>query len=123
MSLEARLITVRGNSLIENATNQAMIQSVSSGSSPALIFYEMTPSVSIGRSQHSALDVDVEACRRNNVALARRNSGGQAVYIDNNYIESLPAEMIRLTNLKYICYIGNNNIYIPHILIRLFKLT
>ena len=86
MSLEARLITVRGNSLIENATNQAMIQSVSSGSSPALIFYEMTPSVSIGRSQHSALDVDVEACRRNNVALARRNSGGQAVYIDNNYI-------------------------------------
>lgn len=61
----------------------------------------------------------------NNIRIIDKNISNlidlKYLYIDNNYIESLPAEMIRLTNLKYICYIGNNNIYIPHILIRLFN--
>ena len=86
MNLETRLFTVKGNTITENATNRALVESIARGAYPALVFYDLAPSVSIGRAQHSILDIDLEAVKRSKVALARRDSGGQAVYLDESYL-------------------------------------
>lgn len=51
-----------------------------------IAFTSWKPTVLIGNSQSLHLDVDQEACKRYNVAIVRRFSGGQAVYIDENYL-------------------------------------
>ncbi|XP_065184571.1 lipoate-protein ligase A-like [Sycon ciliatum] len=47
-----------------------------------LLFYVNTPSVVIGRMQNPWLEADLDYLRRNHVTLARRRSGGGAVYHD-----------------------------------------
>lgn len=69
------------------ALDEAMLNLISGGESPAtLVFTEWKPTVSVGRAQSVELDVDEEACRKHGAALVRRQSGGQAVYVDEGYI-------------------------------------
>ena len=49
-------------------------------------FTKWLPSVVIGSSQSLALDVNLEECRRRGISVVRRFSGGQAVFLDENYI-------------------------------------
>ncbi len=51
-----------------------------------IAFTKWQPSVLIGNSQSLKLDVNSETCRENGVGIMRRFSGGQAVYLDENYI-------------------------------------
>ncbi|MEK6839839.1 MAG: hypothetical protein AABX72_02780, partial [Nanoarchaeota archaeon] len=68
------------------AVERAVFEGVSKGtSSPTLLFSTWAPTVSLGRSQSYALDVDAEACKKYGVQIIRRHSGGQAVYLDEGY--------------------------------------
>ncbi|MDR1562039.1 MAG: lipoate--protein ligase family protein [Dysgonamonadaceae bacterium] len=47
-----------------------------------LLFYINKPSVIVGRNQQIEAEADIEYCRRNNIEIIRRLSGGGAVYHD-----------------------------------------
>jgi len=58
-----------------------------------LLFYDNSPSVVIGRNQNPWKEADLEWCGRNGIRLARRISGGGAVYHDQgnlNYAYFVP---------------------------------
>lgn len=52
----------------------------------AILFYENTPSIVMGRFQNPWLECDFEAIKRDNVHLVRRQSGGGTVYHDSGNV-------------------------------------
>jgi len=88
MNLEMRLLDLDiNNGWYNTALDQAILESVARGESPpTLVFTKWEPTVSIGNSQHYGLDVDQAACDKHRVAVVRRRSGGQSVYLDEDYL-------------------------------------
>lgn len=66
-------------------TNMAIDEAVAERGTPTIRFYRWRPSaVSIGYFQSLHDEVDLEACRRDDVDYVRRRTGGGAVYHDYN---------------------------------------
>jgi len=88
MNLEWRLLNLeKQNGLFNTALDSFFVRSVASGNSlPSFILTEWKPTVSIGCSQSFSLDVNKEECKKYGIDIVRRESGGQAVYLDENYI-------------------------------------
>lgn len=88
MNLEWRVLKFEeSESEFNVALDRAILKEVNDGKSPpTIVFTKWKPTVSLGRSQSYALDVDEEACKRHSVTIVRRDSGGQAVYLDKSYI-------------------------------------
>lgn len=66
--------------------------------------WRVAPTVICGRNQDIALEVDLDYCRRNGIAVVRRRSGGGAVYADrNNYMFSYitPSEHVTTVFASY----------------------
>lgn len=86
MNLEFRLLDLgKKRGLFNAALDIAIMKEVVNGR-PSFVFSEWEPSVSIGCSQSYLLDVNEEECRKYGIQVVRRESGGQAVYLDENYI-------------------------------------
>ena len=68
------------------ALDQILLENAEEIQEFAIAFTRWRPTVSIGNSQSLHLDVDQESCKRNGVAVVRRFSGGQAVYVDESYL-------------------------------------
>src|SRR3989344_7533226 len=87
MNLEWRIIdTGEREGSFNTAIDVALLESVGNdGSKPAIVMTEWKPTVSLGNSQSYFLDVDEKACKKHNVQVVRRRSGGQAVFLDENY--------------------------------------
>ena len=87
MNLEWRIIdTGEREGSFNTAIDVALLESVGNNESkPAIVMTEWKPTVSLGNSQSYFLDVDEKACKKHNVQVVRRRSGGQAVFLDNNY--------------------------------------
>jgi lipoate-protein ligase A len=66
----------------EPQTNCALEASLLAGKQEILLFYINRPSVIIGRNQCMEAEADMDYCRRNDIAVVRRTSGGGAVYHD-----------------------------------------
>jgi lipoate-protein ligase A len=77
-------LPVKG-ALFNTALDQFLLQKASQGEF-SLVFTRWQPSVLIGNSESLALDVDQQECKKRGVSIMRRFSGGQAVYLDENYI-------------------------------------
>lgn len=88
MNLEWRLIELeKKDGLFNSVIGLAILREISRGrSKPAFVFSEWEPTVSIGCSQSYLLDVNAQACEEHGVSVLRRKSGGQSVYLDDNYI-------------------------------------
>ena len=63
-------------------TNCALEASLLAGQQEVLLFYINRPSVIIGRNQRMEAEADMDYCRRNDIVVVRRISGGGAVYHD-----------------------------------------
>jgi len=87
MNLEWRIIDIEEREgSFNTAIDVALLESVGNNESkPAIVMTEWKPTVSLGNSQSYFLDVDEKACKKHNVQVVRRRSGGQAVFLDNNY--------------------------------------
>jgi lipoate---protein ligase len=72
------------DSFMKMAVDETILNSVGSGSSPpTLRFYSWKrPAVSLGYFQSIGKEIDVDACRRDNIEIFRRMTGGGAVYKD-----------------------------------------
>jgi len=84
---EWRLIELTVNDAYMNmAIDEAILTMIQKGKSPNTIrFYRWNPSaVSIGYFQSLIDEVDIEACKKLNVDIVRRITGGGAVYHDYN---------------------------------------
>ncbi len=69
------------------AIDEAIFAKIKKGTAQNTItLTEWKPTVSIGYSQRCEVDVDIQACRRKNIDIVRRYSGGKSVYLDENYI-------------------------------------
>ena len=88
MNLEWRVIELgRREGSFNTAVERVLFESVAEGTSkPVLLFTEWKPTVSLGNSQSYVLDVDHDACKKHDVEVIRRRSGGQAVYLDEGYV-------------------------------------
>ena len=86
MNLEWRLLDLeKKDGVFNTALDLSLLEEIGNGEKPTLVFSTWKPTVSIGNAQNYFLDVDKEACDRNNVDVVRRKSGGQAVFLDDNY--------------------------------------
>lgn len=74
---------------------------------PILLFYINQPSIIIGRAQNPWLECDLELMAENNILLARRTSGGGAVYHDRG-------------NLNF-CVLSPNNYFDKNLNLNLIK--
>ncbi|RMD65895.1 lipoate--protein ligase family protein [Candidatus Pacearchaeota archaeon] len=96
MKLEARLVKLSARSgefnnaldsyLIEQAKTQQLAYAPSPETRAAVFLTHWMPTISVGNTQKISLDVDKDACNRQGVSIVRRHSGGQAVYLDQNYL-------------------------------------
>lgn len=73
------------NALYNTALDQLLLEEAAQGRF-TIAFTSWLPSILIGNSQSLALDVDMAKCREKGISVMRRFSGGQAVYLDKNYI-------------------------------------
>lgn len=73
------------DALFNTALDQFLLEKGSEGQIN-LAFTTWRHSVLVGNSQSVALDVDVKECGERAISVMRRFSGGQAVYLDENYI-------------------------------------
>lgn len=106
MSLEARLLDLDvRDGRFNNGLDQALIESVASSQAlPTLVFSRWSPTVSIGRSQSYEKDVNRVESKKKGITVTRRQSGGQAVYVDDNYLvfalvakpDSFPSDLTHL---------------------------
>ncbi len=83
MSLEWRVVKLEQQ---DGCFNTLLDEVLLENATPTIAFTSWNPTVSIGRNQSYTLDIDEEACKRHGVCTVRRRSGGQAVYLDNDYI-------------------------------------
>lgn len=79
-----RLVKLSYQSVFENlALEETLARSFAqSGSSPTIRLWRNPQAVILGRFQDAEAEADIELCRRNGIAIARRFSGGGAVYHD-----------------------------------------
>ena len=68
------------------ALEQALLEDTEASQEFTIAFTGWKPTVLIGNSQRSSLDVDQRTCKDRGIPIVRRFSGGQAVFIDKNYI-------------------------------------
>ena len=69
------------------AFDQALIDLHRAGTIPdTLRFLRFTPSALIGRHQILAHEIDIEFCRARGIAIARRITGGGALYLDGDQL-------------------------------------
>ena len=69
------------------AFDQAMIESHRAGKIPDSIrFIRFPPTALIGRHQALSHEVSVDYCRQNNIGIARRITGGGAIYFDEGQL-------------------------------------
>ncbi|HLP79500.1 MAG TPA: biotin/lipoate A/B protein ligase family protein [Acidobacteriota bacterium] len=88
MNLEIRVLQTPTNTGIFNTAVDVVIQKAVAQkiSPPTILYTNWEPTVSIGYAQKCDADVDLAICEKENVHLVRRKSGGQAVYLDEEYI-------------------------------------
>lgn len=69
------------------ARTQALLESVGAGRAPRTISFERwdRPALILGTSQRGS-DIDVQACRRRGISVARRLAGGKAVFATPDYL-------------------------------------
>lgn len=68
---------------LNQALEELLLKSVSNRSYDIILrFWKAEPSVIIGRHQSIKAEVNLKACRKNNIPIIRRISGGGAVYLD-----------------------------------------
>jgi len=106
MTLDIRVLELDLKSGVYNTAIDSVLQNeVSTGQSPAtILFTRWEPTVSLGITQNSDLDVDLAACDKYGVQIVRRKSGGQSVYLDDEYIvysviaprDKFPADLTHL---------------------------
>ena len=73
----------RNDAYTNMAIDEAVSESVRSGSQPTIRFYGWNPSaISIGYFQGIDREVDIEKCRKLGIDIVRRRTGGGAVYHD-----------------------------------------
>lgn len=78
-----RLLEVSRPSAFANlAVEEALARSHVGPSLPVIRMWRNPPAAIVGRFQEISAEVDVELCRKNNIAIARRFTGGGAVYHD-----------------------------------------
>ena len=66
-----------------------MIEEHQNGSIPDSIrFLRFPPTVLIGRHQALSQEVQVAYCQKNNIGIARRITGGGAIYFDEGQLNS-----------------------------------
>jgi lipoate-protein ligase A len=90
--MEWRMITSGfGTAAYNMAVDEAILRAHAAGSVPPTIrFYGWSPpAVSLGYFQKAQAEVDIEACRREGVALIRRLTGGRAVLHDRELTYSI----------------------------------
>jgi lipoate-protein ligase A len=69
------------------AFDQAMIDARKAGSIPDSIrFLRFPPTVLVGRHQALSREIRIEYCRANDIAIARRITGGGAIYFDEGQL-------------------------------------
>lgn len=69
------------------ALDEALLESIGKGESdPTIVITKWLPTVSIGRSQSVVLDVNQEYCQDKGIFIVRRMSGGQAVFLNEDYL-------------------------------------
>ncbi len=91
MSLDEKVLRVVKLDHCDSYFNTALDESIlrlteKNISLPSIIFTKWEPTVSIGRTQDLEKDVDLEAAKKYGAVALRRRSGGQAVYLDEDYI-------------------------------------
>jgi lipoate-protein ligase A len=65
------------------AIGQALVESRQAGKSPdTLRFLRFPPTALIGRHQALKQEIDLDYCRRNDIGVVRRITGGGAIYLD-----------------------------------------
>lgn len=73
------------------ALEQILLENAEKTQEFTIAFTRWRPTVSVGNSQSLQLDVDQKNCKKHGVAVVRRFSGGQAVYIDESYLSFIIA--------------------------------
>lgn len=68
------------------AVTAALVEGRAAGARDAIRFHRYEPSVLIGAGQEAEKAADLAACRRHGVAVARRVTGGGAVYMDEGVL-------------------------------------
>lgn len=68
------------------AFEKVLLENTEASQGFTIAFTSWKPTVLIGNSQRLGLDVDQETCEDWGIPIVRRFSGGQAVFIDENYI-------------------------------------
>lgn len=69
------------------ALDQAMIEAHQAGSIPdSLRFIHFPPTALVGRHQVLGREIDLDYCRRHGVGVARRITGGGAIYLDEGQL-------------------------------------
>ncbi|TDH06467.1 hypothetical protein EPR50_G00113720 [Perca flavescens] len=77
-----QVLVSRSTDVFENLALEQWLDSSSSPGARRLLLWRNRPAVVIGRHQNPWAECDLAAARRRGVALARRRSGGGAVYHD-----------------------------------------
>ncbi|KAG8348047.1 putative Biotin lipoate A B protein ligase family [Trypanosoma vivax] len=90
LTTERKNVVLISNShnIYENlATEEAMLRGVVLGKDQRFLFmYVNEPCVVVGRNQNLRTEVAIRAARRDGITIARRNSGGGAVYHDRGNV-------------------------------------
>src|SRR3989338_7019146 len=92
LRMKCRVLDLPAEDAAKNiALEQILLENAEETEEFTIAFTRWMPTVSIGNSKNLHLDVDQEACKRHGVAVVRRFSGGQAVYVDESYISFVVA--------------------------------
>ncbi|MBL7056024.1 lipoate--protein ligase family protein [Candidatus Woesearchaeota archaeon] len=67
---------------VDAFTNMAVDEALLSSKVPVLRLYQWNPSVSLGYNQDVKKEIDLDYCKKNNVDVVRRITGGKAVFHD-----------------------------------------
>lgn len=114
--MSLRIIKEFSNDIYENlAAEQAILHYVSEKNMPSIRFWVNTPSVVLGRNQSLEIEVNQDYCEINDIAIARRISGGGCVYHDMgnvNWSVFLPTSYVSKFNFKDLHALSNQISYI-----------
>ncbi|MGB1248722.1 MAG: lipoate--protein ligase family protein [Chitinophagales bacterium] len=78
-----KIIKLTSNHPFQNlATEDWAIRNLDTSDSDYLLLYTNTPSVVVGRNQNIYEEVNLEYCKKNNINICRRVSGGGTVFHD-----------------------------------------
>ena len=72
---------------------------------PLFLYWQVEPTVIFGRNQNMESEVNVEYCRKHNIQMFRRKSGGGCVYADLDNLMLCYIEKGDDVQLTYSCFI------------------